>query len=157
MAPVADDGEPQRPPGFFGEPQGAGLDLQCRTAGTIQRRAHEAALAERAYQVPHVQGAMAVGTAGHLVPQAARHTGEEVAIRRFRDEDVHPEPAEGGAQETIPADHVLLCIGLKPNASLRPALVERGCNAAIYEIGSGRKNGNVLNAVHEAFAAAYSL
>ena len=78
-------------------------------------------------------------------------------LAEIRADGVVVEPAEGGAQETIPADHVLLCIGLKPNASLRPALVERGCDAAIYEIGSGRKNGNVLNAVHEAFEVAYSL
>ena len=96
-----------------------------------------------------------------MLTDMLEHYGVEVRtstkLAEIQADGVVVEPAEGGAQEKIPADHVLLCIGLKPNASLRPALVERGCDAAIYEIGSGRKNGNVLNAVHEAFEVAYSL
>lgn len=60
-----------------------------------------------------------------------------------------------GTQETISADDVVLSMGLKPNPSMAEAL--RGCGAAIYVIGSGKKNGNVMNAVHQAFEVTYHL
>ena len=65
------------------------------------------------------------------------------------------EPAAGGEQEVITADDVVLSIGLKPNPSMAAEL--RGCGAAIYEIGSGKKNGNVMNAIHDAFEVTYNL
>lgn len=65
------------------------------------------------------------------------------------------EPAAGGEQEVIEGDDVVLSIGLKPNPSMAAEL--RGCGAAVYEIGSGKKNGNVMNAVHEAFEVTYNL
>ena len=54
----------------------------------------------------------------------------------------------------IGADTVILAMGMRPNASIRETLIGKGVE--IYEIGSGRKNGNIINAIHEAFEVVYN-
>lgn len=47
-----------------------------------------------------------------------------------------------------------MSIGLKPNKSMAYDLV--GKNVEIYEIGSARRAGNVINAIHDAFNVVYN-
>ena len=59
-----------------------------------------------------------------------------------------------GEQKTIKADSVVLSIGLRPNKSLAGDF--RGKNISVYEIGSAKKAGNIITAVHEAFEVVYN-
>ena len=60
-----------------------------------------------------------------------------------------------GSEATLEADSVILSIGYRPQPSMADKLV--GCGARIYEIGDGRKVGNVLTCVRDAFEVARKL
>lgn len=73
----------------------------------------------------------------------------------INDEGAVVQPVYGGEAVTVKADTVVLAIGLKPNASLASDL--RGCGIEVYEVGSVKKAGNIINSVHDAFEVAYNL
>lgn len=64
------------------------------------------------------------------------------------------EDAEG-KRETVPADTVVMSIGLRPNKSLAPDYY--GKNIAVYQIGSAQTAGNIITAVHEGFEVVYNM
>ena len=70
------------------------------------------------------------------------------------DEGALVESVADGKQETIAADNVIMSIGLRSNPSLAENFY--GEDIAVYEVGSGRKQGFVSTAVHEAFEVAYN-
>lgn len=79
-------------------------------------------------------------------------TGHKIVA--VTDEGAVVEPTEGGEPITVKADKVVMSIGLKPNKSMAYDLV--GKNVEIYEIGSARRAGNVINAIHDAFNVVYN-
>ena len=60
-----------------------------------------------------------------------------------------------GAEQTIPADTVIMSVGYRPLPSARTKLA--GCGAEIYEIGDGSKVGNVLTCIRDAYEVAHNL
>lgn len=64
------------------------------------------------------------------------------------------EDAEG-KRETVPADTVVVSIGLRPNRSLAPDYY--GKNIAVYQIGSAQAAGNIITAMHEGFEVVYNM
>lgn len=60
-----------------------------------------------------------------------------------------------GKEEKLAADTVILSIGYRPLPSLKPELED--CGAEVIEIGDGRKVGNVLTSVNDAYEVACKL
>ena len=56
-------------------------------------------------------------------------------------------------KDFIPADSVVMSIGLKPNPSLAPDYY--GKDIAVYEIGAAQQAGDIYTSVHQAFEVAY--
>ena len=62
-----------------------------------------------------------------------------------------------GQQKTINADSVIISIGYKPLPSLKQELELAGCKSKIYEIGDGKKVGNVMTCISDAFAVSFNI
>ncbi|MBR3584693.1 MAG: FAD-dependent oxidoreductase [Oscillospiraceae bacterium] len=62
---------------------------------------------------------------------------------------------DAGNRVALPADTVIVSIGLKPVANLTQELTERGIR--VIEVGSAKKAGNVVDATHDAYEAVYGL
>ena len=71
------------------------------------------------------------------------------------DEGAVVEPTEGGDQQTIAADTVVIAIGFRP----RPTHAEdyKGLGAEVYEIGDCRKVANILTAIWDGYEVAHTL
>ena len=61
----------------------------------------------------------------------------------------------GGEEVVIPADTVIMSVGYRSSPSIAEEL--EGCTAKIYEIGDGRKVGNILTCISDAYKAALSI
>ena len=60
-----------------------------------------------------------------------------------------------GERKTLIADTVIMSIGMRPNPSLKEDLAGNGID--VYEIGSGKRQGNIYKAVHDAYEIVYNL
>ncbi len=60
-----------------------------------------------------------------------------------------------GATQTLSADSVVIAVGFKPLQSIREQLL--GCGIEVYEVGDGKKVGNILTAVWDAYEIACRL
>nr|WP_325194369.1 FAD-dependent oxidoreductase [uncultured Oscillibacter sp.] len=63
--------------------------------------------------------------------------------------------ASNGSETLLKADTVVVSIGMRSNPSFASELSGTGIN--VYEIGSGKRVGNIYNAVHDAFEIIYNL
>ncbi|MBQ3835233.1 MAG: FAD-dependent oxidoreductase, partial [Elusimicrobia bacterium] len=62
-----------------------------------------------------------------------------------------------GQQKTINADSVIISIGYRPVPSLKQDLEHAGCKSKIYEIGDGKKVGNIMTCISDAFAVSFNI
>ncbi len=62
-----------------------------------------------------------------------------------------------GQIKTIKADSVIISIGYKPLPSLKHELEKAGCKSKIYEIGDGKKVGNIMTCISDAFAVSINI
>lgn len=60
-----------------------------------------------------------------------------------------------GDKKLLPADKVVLSIGLRPNATISAQLTEKGVQ--VIEVGSTKRAGNVIDSTHDAYEAVYAL
>lgn len=60
-----------------------------------------------------------------------------------------------GEEAVIPVDTVIMSVGYRSNPSFAAELKE--CGAEIYEIGDGRKVGNILTCIRDAFETAMKI
>lgn len=81
------------------------------------------------------------------------HVGTK--IDAVTDEGAVVEPSSGGDRTTIPADSVVIAVGFRPTPSLRPQLLGHGYE--VYEIGDGRRVGNILTSIWDAYEVAHQL
>ena len=63
--------------------------------------------------------------------------------------------ASDGSETILKADTVVVSIGMRSNPSFASEL--SGTGISVYEIGSGKRVGNIYNAVHDAFEIIYNL
>ena len=75
-------------------------------------------------------------------------------LKEITDEGAIVELSDG-TEKTIEADTVVISIGYRPVPSMASKL--EGCGAEIYEIGDGKKVGNVLTSIKDAFEVAHNL
>lgn len=75
-------------------------------------------------------------------------------LTEVKDDGVAVENKNDHVVSEVPADTVILAMGMRSNPSMRQSLIGKGVD--IYEIGSGRKNGNIINAIHDAFEVVYN-
>ena len=75
-------------------------------------------------------------------------------IAAINDEGAVVETADG-EKKTLPADTVILAMGLRPENSLAADL--RGEGMEIFEIGDGRQVVNIMNAVWDGYEVARNL
>ena len=62
-----------------------------------------------------------------------------------------------GQEKTIKADSVIISVGYKPVPSLKEKLESAGCTSKIYEIGDGKKVGNVMTCISDAFTVSFNI
>lgn len=134
---------------------GGGM-VGCETAVDLSKAGKKVTLVEA---LPAVLSSEYVTTAHKMMLQDMMEDQkiEIMAAHKIvavTDEGAVVEPTDGGERMTIPADKVVLSIGLKPNPSMALDLVGRGVE--IYEIGSARRAGNVITAIHDAFNVVYN-
>lgn len=93
-----------------------------------------------------------------MLLDAFEHYGTKIytgtKLKAVRDEGAVVELADG-TEETIEADTVILSIGYRPLTSFAQEL--KGCGAEIIEIGDGKKVGNVLTCIRDAYEAVKNL
>ena len=65
--------------------------------------------------------------------------------------------SKDGQTKTIKADSVIISVGYKPLQSLKHELEKAGCRSKIYEIGDGKKVGNVMTCIADAFAVSFNI
>jgi len=70
----------------------------------------------------------------------------------INDEGAVVEPSTGGAKEVIPADNVVLSIGMRPVPSFAEEL--KGTGIEVFNIGDCFKPGNVYTSIHSAYDVA---
>lgn len=94
-----------------------------------------------------------------MVHDLIEHYGIKVVashkIVAINDEGAQVEPTAGGEAFTIPADNVIMSIGMRPRASFATEL--QGTGIEVYEVGDGRKVGNVYTSINGAYAVARML
>ena len=56
-----------------------------------------------------------------------------------------------GREKTVPADHVFLAIGMKPNSSLYDQLLEKGIR--VFSVGDSQAIGKIYDAIHSGYKA----
>lgn len=76
-------------------------------------------------------------------------------IVAVEDEGAVIENSVTGERITLPADDVVFCIGLKPNASLREELMYSGLE--VFEVGDGVAVGNIRSCISNAYEIARKL
>ena len=85
----------------------------------------------------------------HKIPIYTSHR-----LMEINDEGALIAPAEEEAF-TLKADTVVVSVGMRANPSFASELV--GTEIEVYEIGAGRRVGNIYNAVHDAYEIIYNL
>ena len=93
-----------------------------------------------------------------MLLDAFEHYGTKIytgtKLKAVRDEGAVVELADGRL-ETIEADTIILSIGYRPLNSFAEEL--KDCGLEIIEIGDGRKVGNVLSCIRDAYEAVRNL
>lgn len=89
-----------------------------------------------------------------MIPDLIEHHGVKTMcshkIVEINDEGAVVEPTEGGERITLPADQVIMCIGMKPRKN---DFVEemKGSGIEVFTIGDAKKPGMVYSSVHSAY------
>lgn len=135
-----------------------GGQIGCETAVDMAKAGHEVTILEA---MPEIMGVKyAPGPHKQMLKALIEELGVQVVTGRrivaVTEEGAVTEPASGdGKVELIPADTVVMSIGMRPNRSMRADFA--GMGIAVYEVGSGRQPGSIYEAIHDAFEVVYYL
>lgn len=134
-----------------------GGQIGCETAVDMAKAGHEVTIVEG---LPEIMGVKYVPSPHKMMLHALiDDLGVKVEtgckIVEVSSDGAVVEPSEGGERRLIPADTVVMSIGMKPNPSLSKELTEKGIRT--FEIGSGKRPGSIFEAVHDAFEVVYHL
>lgn len=83
------------------------------------------------------------------------HVVTKHKLLEVRDDGAVIASVSSGETDFIPADTVVMSIGMRPNKSLAPDYY--GKDIAVYEIGAAQQAGDIYTSVHQGFEVAYQL
>lgn len=128
----------------------------CELAYDLARKGKQVSIVEMASDILMAGPPMPMANGMHLRMLLAANQVElltDTKIAAVNDEGAVVETA--GVEKTLPADTVILAMGLRPNDSLAAQL--RGEGMEVYEIGDGRQPVNIMNAVWDGYEVARNL
>ena len=134
---------------------GAGM-IGCETAVDLAMKGKKVTLVEA---LPAIMAGEFVPTQhkGMLNDMLDHYKVERVCAHKLvsvTDTGAVVESVSDGERKELSADDVIISIGLKPNPTFASELNGKGID--VYEIGSARRAGSVIHAVHDAFEVVYN-
>lgn len=131
---------------------GGGL-VGCEFAIDKAKEGHNVTIVEAAPKVLAASEQIAI-MVELMIPDLIEHHGVKTMcshkIVEITDEGAVIEPTEGGERITLPADQVIMCIGMKPRKNdLAEQL--KGSGIEVFTVGDASKPGMVYSSVHSAY------
>ena len=130
---------------------GGGL-VGCETAIDLAMHGKEVTLVEASDAILSASAMIAIMVA-QMIPDLIEHYHVKVLtghkIEAINDQGAVVSPVKGGEKIELPADNVIMSIGMRPLPNMSDAL--KGCGIETYVIGDGVAPGMVYTAVNSAY------